>query len=157
MYSYFPGPQDALLYLAHSDPHTSDHCRNDSFDLWLRQLHDPYMSGCRHNDSHNRPLCQLQPRMDDMAWPHEQRDLTRSNEGHIAECPCMRHSTGRDFCARDFDPIDSPVRGCPSCWHNHGRDYVPSFYRLPAYEHLEIPALIRAARDVETTRRIVRS
>ena len=92
-----------------------------------------------------------------MAWLHEQRDLSRSDEGHIAGCPCMRHSTSRDLYPRDFDPIDALVHGCPSCWRNHGRDYIPTFYRQPAYEHLEIPALIRTAQDLETAKRIVRS
>jgi hypothetical protein len=43
------------------------------------------------------------------------------------------------------------------CWHEYGRDYVPNFYSRPSWEHIELPALIRQARDLETAQRILKS
>jgi hypothetical protein len=49
------------------------------------------------------------------------------------------------------------MRGCPRCWRDYGRDYIPTLYSRPSYDHLELPALISQARDVDTAQRIVQS
>ena len=151
-------PQDAFLHLAHSDPQAPDHRRNHSYDSGFRQLSDPYTSDRRHLESHDRRLCQLQPDMDDVAYLRNRPSPSYSNDGHVVECPLTRHSTGHDLCSqRAFDPVDSLIHGCPSCWREYGRDYIPNFYSRPSWEHLELPALIRQARDLETAQKILRS
>ena len=96
--------------------------------------------------------------MDDIAYLHNRPSLSYSDDGHVVECPLTRHSIGHDLRPqRDFDPIDSLIHGCPSCWREYGRDYIPNFYSRPSWEHLELPALIRQARDLETAQRILKS
>jgi uncharacterized protein (UPF0212 family) len=92
--------------------------------------------------------------MDSLAYLYEQRDRAQ----HSARCPHTRYSTSHDLShLRDFEPIDSLIHGCPACWRDHGRDYIPTLYSRPSYVHLELPALIRQAQDLETAQRIVRS
>jgi hypothetical protein len=142
------------LYLAHSDPYTSDHRRNDLLDRGLYQLSNPCTTDHRHLESDDREVCQVQPHMDDTAWLCEQRNRFQ----HSDECPHGRCSTDHDHLrSRDFEPIDSLVRGCPGCWRDYGRDHIPTLYSRPSYDHLELPSLIRQARDLETAQRIVRS
>jgi hypothetical protein len=92
--------------------------------------------------------------MDDMAFLDELHDRAQHSPG----CPHARYSTSHDLLPlRDFELIDSLIHGCPACWRDHGRDYIPTLYSLPSYVHLELPALIRQAQDLETAQRIVRS
>ena len=144
--------------MVHSDPRTLDQHHHDSCALGPRQFSDPHACDHRHRGSYNHDHSRLQPHMDDMAWLFPERNLSLSDDGHIAGCPSSRRTTGRDLCRPgDFDPVDSLIRNCPSCWRDHGRDYIPTLYGRPSYEHLELPALICKAQDVETARRIVNS
>lgn len=92
--------------------------------------------------------------MDDLASLDEPYDRAQHSPG----CPYARYSTSPDLLRlRDFELVDSLIHGCPACWRDHGRDYIPTLYSRPSYMHLELPALIRQAQDLETAQRIVRS
>jgi hypothetical protein len=92
--------------------------------------------------------------MDDFAPLGEPYDRV----SHLPTCSYVRYSTSHDLLRlQDLALTDSLIHGCPACWRNHGRDYIPTLYSRPSYTHLELPALIRSAQDVESAERIFKS